>query len=203
VSGVISGFMRLRRFALVLVSAAWVAVSVAVLPASAKEGVRATLLSSIPAHPRAGARLEVSWRLFEVGPHHRRVPFTAGAIVLRLRSATGSTSNETFASSAGPGIYRATVVVPKGGLGRIEIGMRGWSSGPSGTHRADLLFPITNAPMIDLGQVNLPASGRGTHWLAIVTAAVPALLALGLVFLVARRRQALGFFSSSGSRPSR
>jgi hypothetical protein len=195
--------MRLRRFALVLVSAASVAVSVAVLPASAKEGVRATLLSSIPAHPRAGARLAVSWRLFSIGAHHRRVPFTAGAIVLRLRSATGSASNETFASSDGPGIYRATAVVPKGGLGRIEIGMRGWTSGPNGTHRADLLFPITNAPAIDLGQADFSASGRGTRWLVIVAAALPALLALGLVFLVTRRRQALGFFSSSGSRPSR
>ena len=197
----------MRRFALVLVSAAWMAGSVAALPAAAKEGVQATLLSRIPAHPRAGTRLEVSWRLFSIGPHHRRVPFTAGAIVLRLRSATGSTSNESFASSAGHGIFRASVVVPKGGLGRIQIGMRGWTSGPDGTHRSDMLFPITNAPAIDLGRVSIPASGRETHWLVILTAAIPLLLVLGLAaFLVrkiGRRGQALGRLSSSGSRPLR
>jgi len=180
--------------------------SVAVLPAAAKEGVRATLLSRVPAHPRAGTRLEVSWRLFSIGPHHRRVPFTAGAIVLRLRSATGSTSNESFASSAGPGIFRASVVVPKGGLGRIQIGMRGWTSGPDGTHRSDMLFPITNAPAIDLGRVSLPASGQETHWLVILIAAIPLLLVLGLAAFLVRQRgrlgQALGRLSSSGSKPS-
>jgi hypothetical protein len=181
-----------------------IAASVAVAPAAAKEGVHATLVTAIPADARAGTSLDLSWRLFTFGPRGKHVPFSAGAVFVRLRSANGSASRESLASPTGPGLYRARVFVPDGGIGLVQIGLQGWSSGSTGTHRADVLFPITNAPVIGLGRVSLPASGRETRWFVILTAVALAFLVAGFALLVARRSQSLARrLSSSGSRPSR
>jgi hypothetical protein len=167
----------LRRFALANLAAAAVAL-VAALPAAGKEGVRATLLTSIPLDAPAGTRLHVAWRLTYLD-HGRRRGFGASGVFVRLRSAAGATAETGFAS--GHGDYRATVVVPEGGIGDVQIGLRGWTSGPAGTRESDALFPITNDPLP--GTVR--SRGGWPRWIVVLLAAPLAVLAV----LVVRQRR--------------
>ena len=167
----------MRRFALaVLVTAATALVGA--LPAAGKGRVAATLLTKVPLDAPAGTRLEVAWRLTYFD-HGRRRAFGAGGVFIRLRSAAGRSTATEFAN--GDGVYRATLVVPKGGIEDVQIGLQGWTSGPGGTRKSDLLFPITNDP--------LPGAVRSDRswpsWVVVLVAAPLALLAV----LVARQRR--------------
>lgn len=180
--------MRLRYFTIALVAAGALVV---VLPAAAKEGVKATLLTRIPVDAPAGARLEVAWKLFSIGEHGRHEPFNAGGVFVRVRSASGAAAQEGFARGAAQpaGVYRAAVVVPKGGgIGDVEIGLMGWTNGPNGTRRAGVFFPITNDPLPGNGRVVPPGAARNsTTW--VFAAGVPAVVAaLGIALLALRRR---------------
>jgi hypothetical protein len=167
----------LRRFALVVLATAAAAL-VAALPAAGKGRVAATLLTRIPLDAPAGTRLEVAWRLtyFENG---RRRAFGAGDVFIRLRSAAGRSTADEFAN--GDGVYRATLVVPKGGIEDVQIGLQGWTNGPGGTRESDLLFPITNDPL-----PGAPRSGGG--WPSWIVALAAAPLAVLAVLAVRQRR---------------
>lgn len=117
----------------------------AVLPAAGKDGVQATLVTRIPLDAVVGARLEVAWTLVYVDERGRRRPFGGGGMFVRLLSASGAPPVTALAHGK-PGCYAATVRVPKGGIRAVQIGIPSWSSGPTGTQRADWLFPITNDP---------------------------------------------------------
>jgi hypothetical protein len=76
-------------------------------------------------------------------------PFLARSCFVRFRSRTGATATEGFAgpTTDADGRYRASLAVPEGGLGAIEIGVAGIQTignGP-GT-RADWLFRVANSP---------------------------------------------------------
>ena len=123
-----------RRFVVVLaVLAAGIAV---VQPAAAKEGVRATLTSSIPTHAFPGTHVVVAFTLRDRSGH----PFNAERVFVKLICPTRDASSVVFASSAShaDGRYRVVAIVPPGGLGSIRIGLRGSS---------DVYFPITNNPL--------------------------------------------------------
>jgi hypothetical protein len=173
----------LRHFALAALAATGVALVVA-LPAAGKEGVEATLLTRVPLDAPAGTRLHVAWTLTYLD-HGRRRRFGANGVFVRLRSAAAASAETGFAS--GDGDYRATVVVPKGGIGDVQIGLRGWTSGPSGTHESDALFPITNDPLP--GTRRALASDTGwPRWIVVVVSALGAFAVCGTA-LVARRRR--------------
>ena len=151
---------------------------VAALPAAGKGRVAATLLTKIPLDAPAGTRLEVAWRL-DFFEHGRRRAFGAGDVFIRLRSAAGRSTATEFAN--GDGIFRATLVVPKGGIQDVQIGLQGWTNGPAGTRASDLLFPITNDP--------LPGAPRPDRsWPSWIVALVAAPLALLAVLVVYQRR---------------
>ena len=137
--------MRLRRLALLFLVVAAAAL-VAALPATGKDGVRATLMTRLLLGAPAGAQLKVAWALASVDEHGRRRPFGGGGIFVRLLSASGAGAETAFARGTA-GHYSATVLVPKGGIRDVQIGIRGWVSGPTGTRRSDVLFPITNDPL--------------------------------------------------------
>ena len=83
--------------------------------------------------------------------------------------------------ASGDGVYRTTVVVPEGGIGDVQIGLQGWTSGPGGTRESDLLFPITNDPLPEAAR-----SDRGwPSWIVVLVAAPLAVLAV----LVVRQRR--------------
>ncbi len=141
-----------RRVTLWLLVAVFVA-AVAAMPAVGKEGVEARLTAAVPLDAEPGTRLRVAWTLTYLDGDTRR-PFDASGIFVRLISASGARPQSAFAPTEphARGKFAATVVVPEGGIGDIEIGLLGWASGPGGTRRSDLLFPITNDPV--------PASAR-------------------------------------------
>jgi hypothetical protein len=168
----------LRRFALVALGTAAVAL-VAALPAAGKEGVEATLLTRIPLDAPAGTRLHVAWRLTYLD-HGRRRGFGASGVFVRLRSAAGAGAETGFAS--GYGDYRAAVVVPKGGIGDVQIGLQGWTSGPGGTREADALFPISNDPLPGA------AARSDTGWPSWIVVLVAAPLAVLALLAVRQRR---------------
>jgi hypothetical protein len=131
--------------ALLCMLALGAAVLVAALPAAGKEGVKATLTTRVPVSAPAGTMVRIGWTLGYRDAHGRLHPFGGRGIFVRLLGHPGVPAHTAFAHGTTGG-YAATVRVPQGGLRGIQIGIRGWSNGPTGTHRADMLFPITNNP---------------------------------------------------------
>lgn len=181
--------MRLRRFTPAVVGIAAMALA-APPPASAKEGVEATLASGIPLDAPAGTRLDVAWTLASIDEQGKRQPFGAGGLFVRLVSASGAQPETAFASGD-RGTYEATVVVPKGGIGDVEFGLVGWQSGENGTRRADRIFPITNDPVPGGGGASERTGPGSATWILVVAGllSVLAYLAFPLV-----RRRPLGRF---------
>jgi hypothetical protein len=157
-------------------------------PAPAKEGVVATLRTPILIDAPAGAHLRVAWTLTYADENGRRRPFGAGGVFIRLRSASGADAKTGFADRvSATGRYAATVVVPKGGIGDVEIGLRGWTSGPTGRHRSDLLFPIANRSLTThVGDDSPPPDTGMRTWPFLVGPGLLAVLAAALV--LGRRR---------------
>jgi hypothetical protein len=137
--------VKTRRLTFVFVVIAAVAL-VAALPVGAKEGVQATLTTKIPLDAGPGVRLKVAWTLASVDEDGQSLPFGASGVYVRLLSASGADAEAGFADSA-TGKYAATVVVPEGGIGDVEVGLVGWVNDASGTRRGDAFFPITNDPV--------------------------------------------------------
>jgi hypothetical protein len=147
------------------------------------------LETNVPLNAKPGTRLRVAWALTYLDPHGKRQPFGAGDVFVRLRSASGAAAKEGFDSQGAhpTGEYAATVVVPKGGIGKVEIGLRGWTTGPGRTRRADVLFPITKAymsfsPPVQPG-LSERTSGGSTVWLIVGLASVLALCALAVAIV--------------------
>ncbi|MDX6375829.1 MAG: hypothetical protein QOE98_132 [Gaiellaceae bacterium] len=128
--------------------------------APAKEDVRARLDA-----PRAladatpGSRLRVSWTLNaaprmplrgRVSTAELKAGFGAGGVYIAVRG-DGSPARIFPAVSPGPGYprgrYAAHVVVPRGGVSSVAIGLDGWRYAPGQARiPADVFFPIENDP---------------------------------------------------------
>ena len=148
-------------------------------PAVAKEGVRATLTTPIPLDAAPGTTLHVGWKL----ANRDGTPFGGGDIFVRLLSASGDRAETTYTS--GGGTFAADVVVPKGGVGDVLIGIRGFSSGPDGTHEAPMFFPISNDPLpgtLHTFSGGDGGSGFGEPWILLLVAG-----ALGAGAVLGRR----------------
>jgi hypothetical protein len=167
-------------------------------PAGAKENVTARLLTPLPRDAAPGDRLTVVWSLGGVDEQGTRRPFNAIGVFVRLLSASGGRSTVGFATpDAHPqGRYDAQVTVPEGGIGGVQVALRGTSDGTA----ADTRFPLENDPFAApargaaAGQaVAAPrqAAPRGplAMWLAGALASVGA---CGAVAWWARRRTAAG-----------
>jgi hypothetical protein len=105
----------------------------------AKEGVKATIHTTISTTAIEGSQVDVSWSLAD---EKSGMPFSACAVFVRLIGPTGE-STEAFAE----GNYEATAVVPNGGISSIEIGVAGTMTDSKGnSKRSDWLMPLTNDP---------------------------------------------------------
>ncbi len=164
--------MATRMSFVVLAAAA--AALLATAPAGAKEGVRATLTTAVPLDAAPGKPVKIAWMLTYRDEHGRTRPFGAGAVYVRLLSATGAGAETAYAVSTANGRYSATVAVPEGGIRDVQIALHGFTSGANGTRNADVLFPITNDPVPGVAPVVEPTPGRDwTPWvLVLICAAV-------------------------------
>jgi hypothetical protein len=165
---------------------------ISALPAAAKDGVQATLTTKVPLDAEPGTKLEIGWRLAYV-EHGKPHPFGASGVFVRLGSASGAAGHTGFADGDN-GRFTATVTVPEDGIGDVQIGLRGFTSGVR-SGRSDLLFPITNDPLPGNPRVASPPSpppaseppeGGWRTWLLVLAAGV--VVAVGAVGAVARRR---------------
>lgn len=203
--------MRLRASALVL-ACMGAAALIAAPAASAKEDAKATLITRVPLDAPAGTELEVTWRLFYVDENGERQPFGANGVFVRLLSASGASSEEGVApvGSYDTGEYKATVVVPEGGIRDIELGLMGWVSDVNGTRRSDLIFPITNDPIPRPGPITSPAPDGPVPgasdiapaiWILVVAASLLSVLALVIAAFVMRRRYRATARAASEAQP--
>jgi hypothetical protein len=167
--------MRARRLIAVL---AVLAVACSLLLAAGpvafgKENVNARLLTPLRLDGAPGEKLTVVWALAGADEHGRRQPFNAIGVFVRLLSASGDRPTIGFATpDAHPqGRYDAQVAVPKGGIGGVQIGLRG--SGDAGA--SDVLFPLENDPFaapargVAVGQ-EAPPGKPFPPWLALAGA---------------------------------
>jgi hypothetical protein len=179
--------LALLAFAVALFSA---------MPAAAKDGVHATLTTKVPLDAEPGTKLEIGWRLAYV-EHGKPHPFGASGVFVRLGSASGAAGHTGFADGEN-GRFTATVTVPEGGIGDVQIGLRGFTSGVR-SGRSDLLFPIKNDPLPGAARLSSPpphrlssdsaASGRPTWIYAVVMASVAAIAVASVVAIRRKPRR--------------
>jgi hypothetical protein len=177
----------MRLGVLVVVAAALLA---GALPAAAKEGVKATLTTKIPLDAAPGTKFEVGWTLAYLDEAGRRQPFGAGEVFVRLLSASGGRAQTTFID--GSGAFTAKVAVPEGGIGDIQIGLRGYVDG----RPSDLLFPITNDPLPGpprpfSGEPAFGGDDGSNVWIAVLVSGSALTTCALAVFVARRRRRAL------------
>jgi hypothetical protein len=127
------------------------ALLVAVAPVAAKEGAQAQLTTTIPRDATPGSTLAVEWDAFMPSPV-RRDPIMEAPIFIRLSPVGGGKATEGRATErpSGSGHYVAEVIVPKGGIGRVEIGLLGeiCQSG-KGCIRDDIMLVMVGTVMAD------------------------------------------------------
>jgi hypothetical protein len=114
-------------------------------PPVARNWVKATLTSKVPLRAKPGTLVRVSWKLWGRDQQGHVQPFSGGGIFGRLVNPSDTMANSASAQGR-DGRYTALVRVPRGGIGRVEVGIRGFTNGPQGTQPAPVLFPITNDP---------------------------------------------------------
>jgi hypothetical protein len=129
---------RLIAVLAVLGIAGWLLVAAPPV-ALGKEDVTARLLTPLRLDAAPGDKLTVVWAVGGADEHGRWEPLNAIGVFVRLLSASGGRPTTGFATpDAHPqGRYDARVAVPEGGIGGVQIGLRGSS---------DVLFPLENDP---------------------------------------------------------
>ena len=112
-------------------------------PAAAKGDAMAALDTPIPPDANPGTELEVGWRAW-TPDGGSEWPFVGSPVFIRLISTDGSSSTEVMGleNPRGSGHYLATVVVPPGGVARVEIGLLGESCVDGRCTRSDILFEL-------------------------------------------------------------
>jgi len=105
------------------------------VPAAAKDGVRAKLDEPVRLGTVPGETITVAWHL--VDPKGQR--FGASGIYLRVFRCGGGPLTVP-ATQRRPGAYTARVKVPKGGIRKLLVGLRGWRIIGGERERADKFF---------------------------------------------------------------
>ena len=119
----------------------WVALVVALaalaVPAAAKDGVRAKLNAPVDIHAAPGPFVSVDWDLADAEGN----PFGAGGIYLRVARCGKRRPLRIPAREVAHGRYAAGFDVPRRGIRRITVGLKGWREYSSGRReRADATF---------------------------------------------------------------
>ena len=123
--------MRPTLLLSVLVAAA----ALLAMPATAKEGVRAELDEPVRLGTPPGKTIKVAWHLVD----DEGRAFGASGIYLRV-SRCGRRGLTVPATERSRGRYSARVKVPKGGIRRLRVGLRGWRIIGDRKERADVFF---------------------------------------------------------------
>ena len=123
--------MRSALLLSVLIAAA----ALLAMPAAAKDGVRAELDEPVRLGTPPGETIRVAWRLVD----QEGRAFGASGIYLRV-SRCGRPPVTVPATERPRGGYSARVKVPRGGIRRLRVGLRGWRITGARKERADEFF---------------------------------------------------------------
>jgi MYXO-CTERM domain-containing protein len=184
--------------------------------AAAKEGAEASLDAPIPPGAEPGSEIEVGWSAGWPDGTGGLDPIIGSPVFIRLTSVDGSEKVEASGTErpSGSGHYVATITVPRGGVGLVEIGLRGESCVNGECFRSDIPFvlsdvdrlPQLGAPRASAPEAQAPAPIEPANAQPLPTApatsmerggGVPiaitamALAGLGALAFVVRRRRPL------------
>ena len=118
-----------------LLSVLITAAALLAMPAAAKDGVRAELDEPVRLGTPPGKTIKVAWHLVDQDGR----AFGASGIYLRV-SRCGRPPSTVPATERSGGGYSARVKVPKGGIRRLSVGLRGWRIIGDRKERADVFF---------------------------------------------------------------
>lgn len=133
---VYTGHMRLILLSSIVV----VGLAVLAPPAVPKDGVRAIADGPVRLTAAPGAKLRVTWHLVDADGQ----PFGASGIYLRV-SRCGHKPLLIPARERGHGRYSARFTVPRGGIRKLMVGLKGWRTSEGRTERADAIFNFVPA----------------------------------------------------------
>jgi hypothetical protein len=116
---------------------------------AAKGNALAELDAPIPPGAEPGRDIEVGWRAW-MPDVKGDWPFSGSPVFIRLNSADGSGSTEELGIErpTGSGHYHATISVPAGGVGLVEVGLFGESCVNGACSRSDILFELPAAQRV-------------------------------------------------------
>ena len=137
--------------------------------AAAKEGAEASLDAPIPPGAEPGSEIEVGWSAGWPDGTGGLDPIIGSPVFIRLTSVDGSERIEASGTErpSGSGHYVATITVPRGGVGLVEIGLRGESCVEGTCTRSDLLFELPE-------NQRMPQTVAALRVVPLATAADPA-----------------------------
>ncbi len=164
-------------------------------PALAKEGAEAKLDTAIPRDAGPGSTIDVGWSVF-YDVDGKQEPVYGSPVYIRLVSSDRTTSTEVMGTEtpAGSGHYTASIEVPRGGIGEIVVGMIGESCDANGCQRSDMIFPLTDDPLVSgAAPAVAPVSTTpiGAELLPIVAIGLAVGVAGALAALLLGRRRTL------------
>jgi hypothetical protein len=119
-------------------------------PALAKEGAIAKLDTVVRRDAEPGSTLEIGWSIFMAVDGEMR-PIFGSPTYVRLVSPDGTSTTEAAGheTSFESGHYRASIVVPAGGIGDLILGMRGEACyAGGGCQRADYVFRLNDDALV-------------------------------------------------------
>ncbi len=152
------------------------ALLVVTAPVAAKGNPQAELTTTIPRDATPGSTLAVEWDAFMLASGHRD-PIMGSPIFIRLSPGGAGKPTEARGSEqpSGSGHYVAKVVVPEGGIGRVEIGLLGEiCEAGKACVRDDIMLTIVGTVVADAADPAAAKVVEAAPAAAATAAAVPA-----------------------------
>jgi hypothetical protein len=181
-----------------LILAAAAAVILA-LPVFAKDGAEAKLDTTLSRDAQPGSTIDVGWSVASI-EDGQSIPITGLPVFVRLVGPGAASVTEVRGTETPPGSghYTASIQVPDGGIANVFVGMRGESCTAAACGRADMIFPLTDDPLVTglapiaASTAAPPASASiGSQLAPFVGIGIAVAVAGGLAaFVVGRRRMA-------------
>jgi hypothetical protein len=154
-----------------------------------KDGALASLETPVPPDADPGTRIDVAWRAW-MPDSGSDWPFSGSPVFIRLVSANGGKATETMGRERPPGSgrYEATIAIPSGGVGLVEVGLFGESCIEGTCTRSDLLFELPEdqrVPQLAAARPVVPVATQAPPAGARPVTTTVAIIGAGVVVLVA------------------